>query len=96
MTINSNSSIAGDISALFSQSASALNSISVAVSASNTNVSGNAPAAQSLNTFQQGLTGLSNSVVSAGNNIHSVAKEFDQIDQKIVQLTKFNFPGGLQ
>ncbi|WP_086314928.1 hypothetical protein A5821_002498 [Enterococcus sp. 7F3_DIV0205] len=95
MTVNSNSSIAGGISASFSQSASALNSISVAVSASSTNVSGNAPAVQSLNNFQQGLAGLSTSVVSAGDNIHSVAKEFDQIDQKIAQLTKFNFPGGL-
>lgn len=95
MTINSNSSIAGGISASLSQSASALNSISVAVSASSTNVSGNAPAVQSLNHFQQGLTGMSNSVVSAGNNIHSVAKEFEQIDQTIAQLTKFNFSGGL-
>lgn len=95
MTVNSNSSIAGGISASFSQSASALNSISVSVSASSTNVSGNAPAVQSINNYQQGLAALSTSVVSAGDNIHSVAKEFERIDQNIAQLTKFNFPGGL-
>lgn len=94
MAINSNSSIAGGISASFSQSASALNSISVSVSASSTNVAGNASAVQSINHYQQGLAALSTSVVSAGDNIHSVAKEFDQIDQNIAQLTKFNLPGG--
>nr|WP_086312674.1 hypothetical protein [Enterococcus sp. 7F3_DIV0205]OTN84682.1 hypothetical protein A5821_000611 [Enterococcus sp. 7F3_DIV0205] len=62
MAINSNSSIAGGISASFSQSASALNSISVSVSASSTNVSGNGPAVQSLNNYQQGLAALSTSV----------------------------------
>ncbi|MGX7149036.1 TIGR04197 family type VII secretion effector [Enterococcus ureasiticus] len=94
MSINSNSSIASGISASFSQSASSLNSISVSVSAFRTNVSGNAPAVQSLNNYQQGLGALSTSVVSSGDNIHSVAKEFERIDQNIAQLTKFNLPGG--
>ncbi|GGC74638.1 TIGR04197 family type VII secretion effector [Enterococcus wangshanyuanii] len=95
MSINSNSSIAGNVSASFSQSASMLNSISISVTSSSTNVSGNTPAMKTLNEFQRGLKELSSSVVSAGDNIHSVAKEFDRIDQRIVQLTKFNFPGGL-
>ncbi|GGC85013.1 TIGR04197 family type VII secretion effector [Enterococcus wangshanyuanii] len=95
MSINSNSSIAGSVSASFSQSASILNSISLSASSSNTNVAGNAPAVKTMNEFQRGLKDLSTSVVSAGDSIHSVAKEFDRIDQHIVQLTKFNLPGGL-
>ncbi|MGG5342849.1 TIGR04197 family type VII secretion effector [Enterococcus sp. AZ192] len=96
MSISSNTSIAGAVSASFSQSASALNSISVSATSSSTNVAGNTPAMQSINDFQQGLKGLSNSIVSAGNNIHSIAKEFDKVDQNIAQLTKFNLPGGLR
>lgn len=95
MSINSNSSIARNVSSSFSQSASILNSISVSVCSSSTNVSGNTPAMKTLNEFQRGLKDLSTSVVSAGDSIHSVAKEFDRIDQHIVQLTKFNLPGGL-
>lgn len=95
MSINSNSSIAGSVSASFSQSASILNSISVSASSSNTNVAGNASAVKTMNEFQRGLKDLYTSVVSAGDSIHSVAKEFDRIDQHIVQLTKFNLPGGL-
>lgn len=95
MAINSNSGIAGSISASFSQSASILNSISISVTSSSTNVSGNTPAMKTMNEFQRGLKDLSTSVVSAGDSIHSVAKEFDRIDQHIVQLTKFNLPRGL-
>jgi type VII secretion effector (TIGR04197 family) len=94
MSINSNSSIAGNISSSFSQSVSILKSISISVTSSSTNVSGNTPAMKTLNEFQRGLKDLSTSVVSAGDSIHSVAKEFDRIDQHIVQLTKFKLPGG--
>lgn len=94
MTINSNSSIAGSASASFSQSASLLNSINVVPTTSRINVSGNAAAEESISAFQNGLKQVSTSVVSAGDNIHSVAKEFERIDQKIAQLPKFNFPGG--
>jgi type VII secretion effector (TIGR04197 family) len=90
MAISSNKSVAGGISASFSQSASALNSISVSMTASSTNVAGNIPAMESINAFQQDLKSLSNSIVSAGNTIHSIAKEFDKVDQHIAQSTKFN------
>lgn len=93
MTINSNSSIAGGVSASFSQSASALNSISVSVTSGQTNVAGNSSAIQSFTSFQSSLTGISNSIVTAGNNINSVAKEFEQIDQKIAQLPNLSFGG---
>ncbi|MBO0423644.1 TIGR04197 family type VII secretion effector [Enterococcus plantarum] len=86
MSINSTISIAGGVSASFSLSASALNSISVSVSSGQTNVTGNSAAIQSFSTFQSSLKGISNSVVQAGNNIHSVAKEFERIDQRIAQL----------
>lgn len=94
MTINSNSSVAGNASTSFSQSASLLNSINIASTTSRINVSGNASAEASISNFQNGLKRVSNSVVSAGENIHSVAREFERIDQKIAQLPKFNFPGG--
>jgi len=95
MTINSNASIASGVSASFSQSASALNHISVSVSAGQINVAGNSTAVKSVTSFQSSLKNVSNSVVKAGDNIHSVAKEFEQIDQKIVQLPNLSF-GGLR
>ncbi|MDA9472181.1 TIGR04197 family type VII secretion effector [Enterococcus sp. 5H] len=94
MTISSDSSIAGSASVSLSQSTSLLNSINVVPTASRINVSENAAAEESISTFQNGLKQMSTSVVSAGDNIHSVAKEFECIDQKIAQLPKFNFPGG--
>ena len=95
MSINSTTSVAGGVSASFSQSASVLNSISVSVSSGQTNVAGNSAAIQSFSTFQSSLKGISNSVVQAGDNIHSVAKEFEQIDQKFAQLPTLAF-GGLR
>ncbi|MGM0219052.1 TIGR04197 family type VII secretion effector [Enterococcus sp. AZ126] len=96
MAINSNISVAGCVSALFRQSASALNSISASTVSSNTNVLGNAKAKQAMNKYEQGLKLLSSSVVSAGNNIHSVAKEFEKVDQNIAQLTNLNNLGGFR
>jgi len=93
MKINSNSSIASGVSASFSQSASALNRISVSVSAGQINVDGNSTAVQSVTSFQFCLQNVSNSVVKAGDNIHSVAKEFEHIDQKIAQLPNLSFGG---
>ena len=83
MGVKSNLSVAGNASASFSKSATALNSISVATSsASRTNVSGNGKAQPSTKTYGTGLKNLANGVISAGNNIHSVAKDFTQIDQQ--------------
>lgn len=96
MTINSYMSIAGGISACFSQSASTLNSISASTVSLGTNVLGNAKAKQAMNKYEQGLKLLSSSVVSAGNNIHSVAKEFEKVDQNIAQLTNLNNLGGFR
>ncbi|MGG5341624.1 TIGR04197 family type VII secretion effector [Enterococcus sp. AZ192] len=93
MAISSNSSIAGSVSASFSQSASALNSISVSVASGQINVAGNSSAIQSFSTFQSSLTGISTSIVAAGDNINSVAKEFERIDQKIAQLPNLSFGG---
>lgn len=95
MSINSTTSVAGGVSASFSQSASVLNSISVSISSCQTNVAGNSTAVQSFSTFQSSLKGVSTSVVQAGDNIHSVAKEFERIDQKIAQLPTLSF-GGLR
>lgn len=95
MSINSTTSVAGGVSASFSQSASVLNSISVSISSGQTNVAGNSTAVQSFSTFQSSLKGVSTSVVQAGDNIHSVAKEFERIDQKIAQLPTLSF-GGLR
>lgn len=93
MAINSNSGIASSVSTSFSQSASALNRIRVSVSSGQINVAGNSPAIQSFTSFQASLKGVSTSVVQAGDNIHSVAKEFERIDQKIAQLPNLSFGG---
>ncbi|MDA9472572.1 TIGR04197 family type VII secretion effector [Enterococcus sp. 5H] len=91
MTINSNSSIAGGVSASFSKSASALNSLSISVSSGQINVAGNGTALASFSSFQSSVKAISNSVVTAGDNINSVAKEFERIDQKIAQLPNLSF-----
>lgn len=93
MTINSNSSIAGGVSASFSKSASALNSISISVSSGQINVAGNDTAIASFSSFQSSVEAVSNSVVTAGDNINSVAREFERIDQKIAQLPNLSFGG---
>ncbi|MDA9471878.1 TIGR04197 family type VII secretion effector [Enterococcus sp. 5H] len=93
MTINSNSSITGSVSASFSKSASALNSISIAVSSGQINVAGNYTAINSFSSFQSSVKAVSNSVVKAGDNINSVAEEFERIDQKIAQLPNLSFRG---
>lgn len=83
MGIKSNLSVAGNASASFSKSATALTSIRASSSvASRTNVAGNAPAKQSTTEYGSALRTLSSSIVSAGNKIHSVAKDFAQIDQQ--------------
>lgn len=93
--INSNSTIASGISSSFSKSASLLNNIDGSVSSGQTNVSGNATAVDSFSSFKSGLTITSDSIVSAGNSIHSVAKEFERIDQSIAQLPPIGFSRGL-
>jgi type VII secretion effector (TIGR04197 family) len=94
MAISSNASIAGNVSASFSRAASALNNIRVSPISSRINVAGNGPAEQSLPAFQNGLKTLSVGIVSAGENIHSVAKDFERIDQNFAQQTGNNLPGG--
>lgn len=93
MTINSNSSIARNVSTSFSKSATALNSISISANSGQINVDGNATAIETFSSFQSSLKIASNSVVQAGNNINSVAKEFERIDQKIAQLPNLSFGG---
>jgi type VII secretion effector (TIGR04197 family) len=94
MAISSNAGIAGNVSASFSRAASALNNIHASPASSRTNVAGNGAAEQSLSAFQNGLKTLATSIVSAGDNIHSVAKDFERIDQQVAQLTRNNLPGG--
>lgn len=60
MSINSNSTIASGISASFSQSASALNRISVSVSSRQINVAGNSNAIENFSISQSSLKGVSN------------------------------------
>lgn len=93
MTVNSTLSVAGGVSSSFSQSASALNRISVSVPSGQTEVAGNSASLNSFSTFQTGLKGISTSVVTAGDNIHSVATEFDRIDQKLAQLPPLSLGG---
>ncbi|MBC1939181.1 hypothetical protein HCB16_07735 [Listeria welshimeri] len=60
MSIKSNSTIASGISASFSQSASALNRISVSVSYGQINVAGNSTAIESFSISHSSLKGASN------------------------------------
>lgn len=93
MHIKSSLSIAGNISASFTQSATALNSVQSATNiASKTNVAGNIQAQAAINQYEQGLKQLSASILSAGNQPHSVAKDFSQIDQQVAhQLEAHHF-----
>ncbi len=84
--INSSLTVAGGISAQLSQTASGFLSINEATSkAERTTVSGNINAKNSLTSIHSRGQRLSNAITRDGNNIHSVAKEFSQIDQKIKQ-----------
>lgn len=82
--IKSSVTVAGGISAQFSQVASGFSSVNEAVSkAERTTVSGNSNAKNSLVSIHSRGQRVSNAIARDGNNIHSVAKEFSEIDQKI-------------
>lgn len=82
--IKSSVTVAGDVSAQFSQAASGFSSVNEAVSrAERTTVSGNNNAKNSLTSIHSRGQRVSNVIARDGNNIHSVAKEFSEIDQKI-------------
>lgn len=84
MGINSSLSIAGGVSAQMSKAASGLSSVNAVTSvAERTSVSGNTNAKNSLTSVHSRGQRLSNAIARDGNNIHSVAKEFAEIDQKI-------------
>lgn len=81
MGVKSNLSVAGNASASFTKSANALNSIKLSSSGgtrTNTDGVGHSPSA--LTSYGTGLKNLATSIVSAGDKIHSVAKDFEQID----------------
>ncbi|MBO0466986.1 TIGR04197 family type VII secretion effector [Enterococcus plantarum] len=83
MGIKSSLSIAGNVSASFSQSANALNNIKGPTNiATRTNVRGNAKAKETATNFGNDIKQLSASIVATGKNIHSVAKDFSEIDLK--------------
>ncbi|MFD1899142.1 TIGR04197 family type VII secretion effector [Enterococcus termitis] len=89
--INSSLTVAGGVSAQLSQTASGFSSVNQAVSkAERTTVSGNTNAKNSLASIHSRGQRLSNAIARDGNNIHSVAKEFSSIDQKIKQ--SFDIP----
>jgi type VII secretion effector (TIGR04197 family) len=95
MGINSSLSVAGGVSAQMSKAASGLSSVNGATSLANrTTVSGNMNAKNSLTSVHSRGQRLSNAIARDGNNIHSVAKEFAAVDQKInVGMTNL-IPGG--
>ena len=81
MTVKSDLGVAGNASASFSKSANALNSVKGSTGGvSRTNTKGviNSPAA--MTKYGTGFKTLATSIVSAGGKIHSVAKDFEQID----------------
>lgn len=82
--INSSLTVAEGISAQFSQVASGFSSVNeVGTKAERTTVSGNNQAKNSVTRIHDRAQRLSNAIARDGNNIHSVAKKFSQIDQKI-------------
>ncbi|MFD1900037.1 TIGR04197 family type VII secretion effector [Enterococcus termitis] len=94
MSVKSSITVAGSVSASFSKSASALNSINASTSvASRTNVAGNERAKTSTVNYGKGLKQLSTSIVSAGDAIHSVAKDFATIDQQASKQFQSNSLG---
>lgn len=81
MGVKSNLSIAGNASASFNKSANALNSIKGSTNgASRTNTQGVINAPTAMTGYGTGFKTLATSIVSAGDKIHSVAKDFEQID----------------
>ncbi|WP_321386357.1 TIGR04197 family type VII secretion effector [uncultured Enterococcus sp.] len=78
--------VAASVSQKMSQAASALAGVATTGStASRTTVSGNSNAQQTIQRISQSGLRISNALTRDGNNIHSVAKEFSVIDQKIGQ-----------
>ncbi|OJG69965.1 type VII secretion effector [Enterococcus quebecensis] len=91
MGIKSSLSVAGSVSASFSQSANALNNIKGSTNiATRTNVSGNGKAKETAATFEKDIKQLATSIVSAGKNINAVAKDFSAIDLKASQQFQMN------
>lgn len=82
--IKSSLTVAGSVSAQFSQAASGFSSVNEATNkAERTTVSGNNNAKNSLTSIHSRGQRVSNAIARDGNNIHSVAQEFSVIDQKI-------------
>ncbi|MEI5994599.1 TIGR04197 family type VII secretion effector [Candidatus Enterococcus mansonii] len=91
MGVKSSLSVAGNVSTSFSQSANALNNVKRATNiATRTNVSGNEIAKETVTTFEKDLKQLATSIVSAGKNIHSVAKDFSEIDLNAAKQFQLN------
>lgn len=91
MGVKSSLSIASGISSSLSKAANQLNSITGSTStASQTNVMGNEKAKATAVTMKNDINIVAKSIVSAGNNIHSVAKDFSEIDLKAAQQFQAN------
>jgi len=91
MGVKSSLSIAGGVSSNLSNAANQLNSITASTStASRTNVAGNEKAKSTSITLGKDVKTLAESIVSAGKNIHSVAKDFSEIDLKAAQQFQAN------
>jgi type VII secretion effector (TIGR04197 family) len=87
MKINSSLSVAGGVSAQMNKAASGLSSVAAAATTANrTSVSGNTNAKNSITAVHSRGQRLANAIARDGNKIHSVAKEFAAMDQKV----KFN------
>ncbi|MBP2098621.1 TIGR04197 family type VII secretion effector [Enterococcus rivorum] len=84
--IVSNSSVASQVSATMSQAANALASInSQSNEASQTTVSGNSNAKTSIQKANQSVKRLVAAFNKDIDNVHTVAKEFERVDQVIQQ-----------
>lgn len=82
--IKSSLTVAEEISVQFSQVASGFLAVNEVIdTAERTTVSGNTNAKNSLASLHNRARCLSNALTRDGNNIHSAAKEFSAIDQKI-------------
>ncbi|WP_086313632.1 hypothetical protein A5821_001157 [Enterococcus sp. 7F3_DIV0205] len=84
MGVNSSLTVAGGVSSQLSKAASSFTSVNQPTATANrTKVSGNENAKNSLTSVHSRGQRLSNAIARDGNNIHSVAKEFAAIDQKV-------------
>jgi type VII secretion effector (TIGR04197 family) len=84
--IKSDETIAGKVSEQMSRAATNLVSGQAPTTlAEKTTVSGNEAAKSSISTLISASTRLSNALTQDGNNLHTVAKEFAEIDQKMAQ-----------